>query len=277
VAQVRRFGAELLSPLEAKALRTQDGYHILSLSNGHEVASQALILTTGVSYRRLDVPGAERLGGAGLYYGAAITEALASRGQDVYVVGGGNSAGQAAVYLARFARSVTVLVRGRSLAAGMSQYLVERIEGTENIAVRTETSVIEAHGERSLEALTLRGPNGDTETVAARALFLFIGTGSRTDWLGGQIAVDPQGFILTGADLMTDGKRPAGWTAAHRDPFWLETNVPGIFAAGDVRHRSTKRIASAVGEGAMAVQFVHRHLSGPVVATASQPTVGAPN
>jgi thioredoxin reductase (NADPH) len=275
VAQVRRFGAELLAPLEALSTRTQDGYHIVELSNGASVSAQALLICTGVSYKKLDVPGADALSGVGLYYGAAITEALTVRDQDVFVVGGGNSAGQAAIYLARFARSVTLLIRGSSLASGMSQYLVERIEETENIQVRANSAITEVHGSPSLEAVTVKNAaDGTSEEVAARAVFLFIGAAPRTEWLGDRVLLDKQGYILTGHDLAPQGARPEGWAAEHRDPFWLETSIPGLFAAGDVRHRSTKRVASAVGEGAMAVTFVHQHLSGPVLAPRSPaPTV----
>jgi thioredoxin reductase (NADPH) len=266
VAQAKRFGAELLAPREAVAIRTQDGYQVVDLANGGTVTSQALLICTGVSYRTLDVPGADQLSGAGLYYGAAITEALAVRDQDVLVVGGGNSAGQAVIYLARFARTVTLLVRSGSLASGMSQYLVERIQETGNVVVRTNSAIAAVHGSPSLESVDVQDVRaGSTERLNVRALFLFIGAAPRTDWLGKNIQLDKQGFILTGPDLVHDGKRPHGWTAA-RDPLWLETSVPGVFAAGDVRHRSTKRVASAVGEGAMAVQFVHQHLSGSVLA-----------
>jgi thioredoxin reductase (NADPH) len=201
------------------------------------------------------------------------------QGQDVLVVGGGNSAGQAVVYLASFARKVTLLVRSSSLASGMSQYLVERIQDTGNVVVRTSAAIAAVHGSPSLEAVDIQDVHsGSVERVGARALFLFIGAAPRTDWLGANIQLDKQGFILTGPDLMRDGRRPPGWTAA-RDPLWLETSVPGVFAAGDVRHRSTKRVASAVGEGAMAVQFVHQHLSGsllaPMSAPASQSTPGS--
>jgi len=273
VAQARRFGAEILAPMEAVGLATQDGYHRVTLSNGTTVTTQALLIATGVSYRLLDVPGAERLAGAGLFYGAAITEALSVKGQDVLVVGGGNSAGQGALYLARFARSVTVLVRGKSLGETMSQYLVERIDEAENIEVRTRVAISEVHGERSLEAVSVRDAgSGAVERLAARAVFVFIGAAPRTAWLDGAVQTDPAGFVLSGVDLEREGgKRPRGWSL-DRDPFWLETSIPGVFVAGDLRHQSTKRVASAVGEGSMAVQFVHQHLRGP--APAQRP--GAP-
>jgi thioredoxin reductase (NADPH) len=274
VAQARRFGAEILSPLEATSIRTQDGYHLVTLSDGSVVSSQAVLVATGVSYRLLDVPGAERLAGAGLFYGAAITEALASKDQDVLVIGGGNSAGQAAVYLARFAKTVTIAIRGRSLADTMSQYLVDRIAETANIHVRTQVAVKELLGEQSLDGVVLDcAAAHTTETLAARAAFVFIGALPRTEWLAGVTAVDGAGFILTGNDVPRAAQgRPRDWPV-QRDPFWLETSVPGIFAAGDARHRSTKRIASAVGEGAMVVQFVHQHLRGPVLAPPPSPSL----
>lgn len=261
VAQARRFGAEILTPMEAVRLETQNGYHMLQLSDGSSVASQALIVATGVSYRLLDVPGAGRLAGAGLFYGAAITEALGVKDQDVFVVGAGNSAGQAALYLARYARSVTILVRGGSLADSMSKYLIERIEEVSNLTVRTGASISELHGEQNLEELSiLDSATGSVSRVPALAVFVFIGASPRTDWLGGQLQLDQHGFILSGPDLdRQPNRKPIGWTA-DREPYWLETSVPGIFVAGDVRRQSTKRIASAVGEGAMAVTFVHQHL-----------------
>ncbi|MGE5603482.1 MAG: FAD-dependent oxidoreductase, partial [Nitrososphaerales archaeon] len=261
VAQARRFGAEILAPQEVTGLKLLDPYKILALSDGAEVSCHALLIATGVSYRQLDLPGCEELVGAGVYYGAAATEALSTSGQDVFVVGGGNSAGQAAMYLAGFARQVTMLVRGRGLAESMSRYLIDQIGKTPNISVRTRARVAAVHGNANLEAVTIEDVDtGATGTERAAALFIFIGAAPRTGWLAGQVEMDQHGFILTGPDLMRNGKRPRGWTL-DRDPYWLESSVPGIFVAGDVRSQSVKRVASAVGEGAMAVQFVHRYLA----------------
>jgi len=258
-------------------LETQDGYHVLTLSDGSQVAAQALIVATGVSYRLLDVPGAERLAGAGLFYGAAITEALAVKGEDVFVVGAGNSAGQAALYLALHAKSVTLLVRGPSLAESMSKYLIERIEEAPNISVMANVEVAELHGEERLEAVSVRERSTDVLTRhPGHAVFVFIGASPRTEWLAGQLQLDRQGFILSGPDLERQpNRRPSGWMA-DREPFWLETSVPGIFVAGDVRQQSTKRIASAVGEGAMAVSFVHQHLRAPSPMQPPAPESGTP-
>lgn len=276
VAQARRFGTEILSPVEAVGLETVAGYHVLTLSNGARVSTQALLVATGVSYRLLDAPGADRLAGAGVFYGAAITEALAVQGQDVFVVGGGNSAGQGALYLARFARSVTVLVRGKGLADSMSSYLVERIEAAENIGVEPLSAVDALVGESHLEQVRVRNlASGETRDRAARAIFVFIGAEPRTGWLNGAVQLDPQGYVLSGPDLVRQGRYPAGW-GVEREPYWLETSVPGIFVAGDLRHRSTKRIASAVGEGAMAVTFIHQHSRAPLApAPAAEPLQAA--
>ena len=276
VAQARRFGAEILAPMEAVRFESRDGYHIVTLSNDSSVTAQALLVSTGVQYRLLDVPGAQRLVGAGLYYGAAMTEALVVKDQDVFVVGGGNSAAQAALYLGHYAKSVTLLVRGASLGESMSQYLVERINEAPNMQVRTGVTVSDLHGESSLEAVSIQAlADGATTTLQARALFVFIGAAPRTAWLHGALQADAGGYLLSGLDLALDGgKRPRGWTA-ERDPFWLETSVPGVFVAGDLRHDSTKRIASAVGEGAMAIRFVHQHLRGPAPAQRTPQPPGA--
>ena len=261
LTQAERFGAELLRPQEVTGLRVQDNYKVVRLGDGSEVSCHALVIATGISYRRLDVPGIEQLTGAGIYYGAAITEAVSCRDNAVYVVGAGNSAGQAAIYLGSYASHVTMLVRGESLAASMSQYLVDRIIDAENISVRLRTHVTAAHGDGNLEALTLTNlDTGAQDKVVARALFIFIGAVPHTDWAAGVINRDEYGFIPTGPDLMLSGKRPKGWLL-DRDPYWLESNVPGVFVAGDVRRDSIKRVASAVGEGAMSVAFVHKYLA----------------
>jgi thioredoxin reductase (NADPH) len=261
VAQARRFGAEILTPLEAKGIRAQEPYRFVALTDGSQISCHALLIATGVSYRRLDAPGVERLTGAGVYYGAAITEAMACQDKDVFIVGAGNSAGQAAMYLSRYASSVTMVVRGGSLARSMSHYLVSQIEAHEKISVWPRSTVTGVVGDVRLEAVTITDTTtGDERTVPAFALFIFIGARPHTDWVADVVERDPRGFILTGRSVVRGGRRPKGWHL-DRDPFFLETSVPGIFAAGDVRHRSVKRIASAVGEGAMAVQFVHQYLS----------------
>jgi thioredoxin reductase (NADPH) len=261
VTQAKRFGAELLAPAEATALRVEGGYPVLVLSNGEEIAGRTLLIACGVRYHMLDAPGAEQLTGAGIYYGGALAEADAVAGQDVHVLGGGNSAGQAALHLARFARSVTLLAR-HPLAHAMSRYLVDRIEAAANILVRAPVEIVAAAGDNHLQSLTLGTPGADTEErVAATALFVFIGARAHTDWLDGVVQRDAAGFIFTGPDLLSDGARPAGWTAT-RSPLLLETNVPNVFVAGDVRHRPIRGIASAVGEGNMAGQFMHQQLTG---------------
>ncbi len=265
VAQAARFGVEILTPQEAKGLRVEDSYRIVTLGDASEVSCHALLVATGVSYRKLDVPGVERLTGAGIYYGAAMTEAMSCRDEEVFVVGGANSAGQAAMHLSRYARKVTMLVRGDSLGKGMSQYLVDQICGTPGIEVRFGAQVAEAHGGESLEALTIEVAGGKRETLPANSLFILIGAMPRTGWLEGVVARDERGFILSGPDLMENGdggarRRPRGWPL-DRDPFLLETSVPGVFVAGDVRHGSVKRVASGVGEGAIAVSFVHQYLA----------------
>lgn len=219
------------------------------------------MITTGVSYRKLDVPGIEQVTGTGVYYGAARSEALSCRDEDVFIVGGANSAGQAAIYFAQQARSVTMLIRGDSLTKGMSQYLVDQIEATENISVQLCTSVAQVQGATNLETITLAHASaGAISTVPPTALFIFIGAMPCTEWTANLLARDEQGFLLTGSDVMHDGRLPKGWTL-ERAPLLLETNVPGIFVAGDVRRGSVKRVASGVGEGSIAIQFIHRYLS----------------
>jgi len=261
LTQAERFGCELLRPQEVTGLSLRDPYKVLKLADGNEVSCQALLIATGINYRRLEVPGIEPLTGAGVYYGAAITEAVSCRDNAVFVIGAGNSAGQAALYLARFASQVTMLIRGESLAASMSQYLVDRIIDAENVRVRLCTQIKAAHGDINLESITLLDTStGKEETVPARALFIFIGAVPHTDWVGDAVVRDSYGFIPAGPDLMQAGKRPKGWML-DRDPYWLETNVPGVFVAGDVHKESIKRVASAVGEGAMSVAFVHKYLA----------------
>jgi thioredoxin reductase (NADPH) len=215
----------------------------------------------GVQWRTLDIPGIDRLQGAGVYYGGGTSEALSCKGETVYIIGGANSAGQAAMHFSKFANKVIMLVRGESLAATMSHYLIEQIEKTANIEVWTQSSVTEVHGEQRLDSITVkRGSSGELQKIPASSLFIFIGAQPRTTWLGDLIERDERGFVLTGPDLMRDGKRPETWTL-DRDPGLLESNIPGIFAVGDVRHGSVKRVASGVGEGAVVVQFIHQYLA----------------
>ncbi len=261
VTQARRFGVEIVSPQEASAIRVDGAYRYLKLSDGTEVSCHTLVLATGVQWRTLDVPGIERLQGAGVYYGAAATEAISCRDEDVYVVGGANSAGQAAMFFSKYAQRVVMLVRGPSLAATMSQYLIDQIQKTGNIHVEYRSRVTGVQGDERLKSISIAcDVTGETQTVPASALFIFIGAEPRTGWLDEVIERDSRGFILTGPDLMRDNKRPKGWSL-ERDPGLLETNVPGIFAVGDVRHGSIKRVASGVGEGSVAIQFVHQYLS----------------
>ena len=265
LTQARRFGAEVLNPVRATGLRSDGQYRFVQLSDGTEVGARAVLVATGVSYRLLDVPGASDLGGAGIYYGAAVTEAMAVKGTRVFVVGGGNSAGQAAMYLSRYADRVELLVRGSELAASMSSYLVAQLAANERVAVRTRTSIARVHGENRLEAVTLVDLDGQVDTrEEVEAVFVFIGAMPHTEWLPPEIVRDAQGYVLTGGDAdqatAKSGRERAG---GGRPRDWLETAVLGVFVAGDVRHRSVKRIASAVGEGAMAVQAVHRYLAEP--------------
>ncbi len=260
VDQARRFEVEILTPQEVSGVRVEDPYRIVTLADGTEISCYALIVTTGVSYRKLDVPGADALTGRGVYYGAAQTEAFSCRDEDVYIVGGANSAGQAAMFFSGQARKVSLLCRSDNLRKSMSEYLVKQIEDRENIEVLINSSVSAVEGEEHLDKVSItNSATGETETVPANSLFIFIGAAPKTGWLDGLVERDGRGFILSGPDLMTNGKRPKGWRP-DRDPFLLETSVPGIFVAGDVRHGSIKRCASAVGEGSIAVQFVHQYL-----------------
>jgi thioredoxin reductase (NADPH) len=259
-AQAKRFGVEILIPQEAVSIRVEQPYKFVTLADGTEVGCKALVIATGVTVRRLEVPGVEGLEGAGIYYGAALTEAANYRARPLYVVGGANSAGQGAMFFSRYASQVTMLVRGTSLAKGMSQYLVDQIDATANIEVLTRTQVVEVKGENRLTALVLRNQDTDeTWEVPAAAVFVFIGATAHTDMLEGIVARNNKGFIMTGQDLIEDGKISGGWNL-QRQPFMLETSVPGVFAVGDVRHASVKRVASAVGEGAIGVSLVHRYL-----------------
>jgi thioredoxin reductase (NADPH) len=259
VAQARKFGAELLTPQEACRLRIDGQYRVITLSDSSEVSTRALLIASGVSYRTLDIPGAEKLTGAGVYYGAALTEAISCRDEEVLIIGGGNSAGQAALFFAQYAKHVVVLVRGASLGESMSQYLVDQVEATPNVTVMTRTRVTAVHGDDRLHSVTVACDSEQRE-LEATSLFAFIGAAPRTDWVAGVIERDEHGFILTGSDLPRENGRPRGWPL-ERDPYLLETNVPGVFCAGDVRHQSVKRVASAVGEGSIAVQFTHRFLA----------------
>src|ERR1700680_873083 len=261
VVQAQRFGVEILSPQEAVGVRKEGSYRSIKLADGNEISCHALMIATGVQWRRLEVPGIDRLQGAGIYYGGGATEALSYKGEIIYVVGGANSAGQAAMNFARYAERVIILVRGESLSSTMSQYLIHQVKAPPNIQLWTHASVGEAHGDTHLEEISvLCSDTGKTERVPANAMFIFIGALPRTDWLGDLVERDERGFLLTGPDLIRDGQRPKGGTL-DRDPFLLETNIPGIFAVGDVRHGSVKRVASGVGEGSVAVQFIHQYLS----------------
>jgi thioredoxin reductase (NADPH) len=257
--QAVKFGAEMLTARDVVALEVQGSARVVRFGDGTSIAAHAVILATGVDYRSLTAPGCNELTGRGVFYGSANTEAPECAGNDVYIVGGANSAGQAAVFFSRHARSVTLVVRGESLHTSMSHYLIQQLEAIENVKVRTCTTVGEACGDEHLERIRLDHVDGSSETVDTSHLFIFIGAQPQTDWLDGVIERDERGFVWTGPDLLVDGQRPAGWPL-DRDPFYLESSVPGVFVAGDVRAQSVKRVASAVGEGAMAVTLVHRFL-----------------
>jgi thioredoxin reductase (NADPH) len=258
-----RFGAEFLTQ-RVVGMRVEGQYRFVVLADGREVSSHVLLLSTGVQYRRLDIPGADKLTGRGIYYGAALVEAAACKDEEVYMIGGANSAGQAALHFAKFARKVTMLVRASGLEASMSKYLIDEIERTSNIVVEPNTQVLAAEGEDHLKAIRIQGPDGESVREIG-SLFVFIGAVPGTEWLPDVVLKDDKGFVLAGPDLTSAEMRAGGkfariWKEA-RDPFLLETSVPGVFVAGDVRHGSVKRAASAVGEGSIAVQFAHQYLA----------------
>jgi thioredoxin reductase (NADPH) len=258
VMQARRFDVRMVSPAEATHMEVSNGYRIVRLADGTELSCRVLIIATGVSYRRLEVPGASDFEGIGIYYGGTVVEARSCIGQDVYIVGGANSAGQAAVYFANYARRVHLLCRAGTLAVSMSRYLVAQIEATPNIEVHVNTEVAEVHGDNHLEGLTLvDNASGETRRVPSGGVFVFIGADPHTRWLEGVVARDERGFIPTGTDMLRAAR---GWPL-DREPFLLETSVPGVFAVGDVRANSIRRVATAVGEGSIAVQLIHRYLA----------------
>jgi thioredoxin reductase (NADPH) len=258
--QATRFGAEVITTRDVVGLDVNGSARTVRFADGDTLDAHTVILATGVSYRQLSAAGLDDLNGRGVYYGSALTEAMNCAGQDIYIVGGANSAGQAAVFLARHAKSVTLVVRGSSLESSMSYYLIQQIAGIDNIRIQTCTEIIGARGDDHLEGLTLRSTaTGETEEVATQWLFAFIGAAPRTDWLDGVVVRDANGFVVAGPDLAVEGQLPRGWPM-ERAPYHLETSVPGVFVAGDARADSAKRVASAVGEGAMAVMLVHRYL-----------------
>jgi thioredoxin reductase (NADPH) len=261
VMQAQRFGVEIIAPQEVVGLRAEGPYRILKLADGNEISCHAVLIATGVQWRRLDIPGVERLRGSGVYYGGGSQEAIACKGEIVYIVGGANSAGQAALNFAQFAKRVVILIRGESLSTTMSRYLIDQIEKTPSIHLWTHASATEVHGETHLEEISVRCSDSNTvERVPASAIFIYIGALPRTDWLEGTVVRDDRGFVLAGPDLLNNGKRPSRWSL-DRDPFLLESSMPGVFVVGDVRAGSIKRVASAVGEGAIAVQFIHRYMA----------------
>jgi thioredoxin reductase (NADPH) len=260
VTQALRFGAELLTTQEIAGIRRDDPYRVLVCADGTEIACKAVVLATGVAVRTLEADGVDDLTGTGVYYGAAMTEAASYRDQDVGIVGGANSAGQGALFFSRYASRVRMLVRAADLRTSMSQYLVDRIEATPNIDVVNRVELVQVHGDHKLDQAILRNVDTDEKLeLDVAALFVFIGATPRTDMVADLVQLDDKGYVLTGPDLLSDGKRPRGW-ALDRDPFLFETSVPGIFAVGDLRSGSGKRVAAAVGEGSATVNMVHRYL-----------------
>ena len=258
--QAKRFGAEIITAQEAVEIRREDPYRKVILGDGTELTGYAVLIAPGMEVRRLEAAGCDSLLGAGVYYGAALTEAATYRGQDVIVVGGANSAGQGAMFFSLHARKVSMVVRGPNLSATMSQYLVDRIADTPNVEVLTNTTIVAARGDGRLESVTVaNGTSGERRDLPVSAMFIFIGTAPRTSLCGDLVMRDRQGYVLTGRDVMTDGRPPSGWNAG-RDPYLFETNVPGIFCAGDARHGSGKRVAAAVGEGSATVSMIHQYL-----------------
>jgi thioredoxin reductase (NADPH) len=256
-AQASRFGVEFLTQ-RATGIRSESNYHYIQLADGREVSCHVALIAVGVNYRKLDIPGLDQFTGAGVYYGAAQAEAISCRNEDVYIVGGANSAGQSAMHFSKYARKVTMLVRS-SLEKSMSKYLIDQIAATSNIEVLTGAEIKEVQGDGHLECIKVRNPKGDI-VCAASSLYIFIGAAPQTDWLPETVMRDPYGFVLSGPDLQIEGKMPKIWKES-RSPYLLETSTPGIFAVGDVRHGSVKRVASAVGEGSIAVQFMHQYLA----------------
>ena len=262
VTQARRFGAEILTPQEVSGIRVEGPSRVIRLADGNEIAGRAVLVASGIAYRKLDIPGAEKLMGAGVYYYAPMSDAISYRDGDIYIIGGANSAGQAAMYFSKFARQVTMVVRGEALSTTMSQYLEDQIAATKNITVLVNSNITEVTGQDHCEAVTVsNSKTGEKKTVPATAVLIYAGALPRTEWLAGVVERDELGYVISGQHLMHgDSHRPKGWTAK-RDPFYLESSVPGIFVAGDVRHRSAKGVTSGVGEGAMAVKLVHEYLA----------------
>jgi thioredoxin reductase (NADPH) len=256
--QARKFGAEFITQ-RATTINGEGQYRKVRLGNGAEVSCRVGLIAVGVCYRKIEAAGIQRLTGSGVYYGASPAEAQSCKDEDVYVVGGANSAGQAAMNFARVAKQVTMLVRGDSLEKSMSKYLIDQIAGTSNIKVETRSEIVEAMGDGHLESVKIRTPQGE-EVRPASSLFLFIGAAPQTDWLPESVMRDPNGFVLSGRDLRVEGQMPKSWKE-DREPYLLETSLPGVFVAGDVRHGSVKRAATAVGEGSMAVQLMHQYLA----------------